>query len=244
MNNLGNPSYVAPPPLKHLPVLAGPSKARSKQPVGPLSEEQRRRNLDELAALGVAMPASYVKENAMAGEWQTVRVIDEPVTRDEMDGQDERDENVKKEDGEGDGGTEMVVAGGGGLGEKRKLADGTGEEADEDEEEMRRFKVRTREYPVDGTVEGLDDLLAGRKMEWKGRKKARGAVPEDKNLLRRNDPTDDVVKKNEIEEEGPVIKQEVETPNVNEEEMDTPAPSVAFAFKKRKTKNVGRGALA
>ena len=38
----------------------------------------------ELAALGVALPEEYRKENAMVGEWEVVQVI-EPSTSDDTD---------------------------------------------------------------------------------------------------------------------------------------------------------------
>ncbi|KAK6531448.1 hypothetical protein TWF281_008252 [Arthrobotrys megalospora] len=121
LNNLDNPDYVAKPLARRAADLVEkkPAKTNSFR-----SEEQKKKHLDELAALGVAMPESYRKEHAMVGEWETVRVIEQPTTPENPD--DEESKRAKR----------------------RKLGD-VGEEEDEEETETKNFTMRTLEYPGD-----------------------------------------------------------------------------------------------
>lgn len=193
--------------------------------------------MDELAALGVAMPEDYKKEHAMVGEWETVRVIETAVEEEVQEDDAEGGDGVKAEDE----GTEIVVAGG----NTRNADDPNGHE-DEDEEETRRFKVRTKEYPVDDGVEGLDDLLGKGKIDWKGKK--RGAAFGSRLPVKEESPaeggTDD--KKEEVVGTNTDVKLEPNETVVKEDESGeaAPAPTVGFAFKKRKTKNNQRSVMA
>jgi len=291
LNNLDNPNYTPAPLLKRLPgpgvVGSGSgSTSRPRANNGPLTEEQKKRNLDELAALGVAMPESYAKENAMVGEWETVRVVDEQDMVDDEDYVEEGDGDrlletegldgeIKRED-EGDTKSGILR-----TSEKRKLgstigasAGATGgghplNEEDDDETEARRFKVRTKEYPVNGDVDGLDDLLGKGKMEWKGRKKVKP-----NSIVREEASSSTKVQVTESNLDHTLQREVIEVPKVENEEgtgegttedsktegtseikreaKDEPdeekstqtAEADTLGFKKRKVRNKGRGALA
>ncbi|KAK6539688.1 hypothetical protein TWF694_009892 [Orbilia ellipsospora] len=135
LNNLDNPNYV-PKPLarRAADLIEKPAKTNTWR-----SEEQKQKHLDELAALGVAMPESYRKEHAMVGEWETVRVIESAATAEDED----EDENTKRA-------------------KRRKL--GEGEEEDEEDAQNRNFSVRTMEYPGDATSSGnIEDITFKKK---------------------------------------------------------------------------------
>ncbi|KAK6363730.1 hypothetical protein TWF730_001148 [Orbilia blumenaviensis] len=126
LNNLENPEYVAKPLARRAADLTEkkPAKANAFR-----SEEQKKKHLDELAALGVAMPESYRKEHAMAGEWETVRVIERPVTPEDPESEESK------------------------RAKRRKLGDvGEDDDGDEEETETRNFKMRTLEYPGDSVA--------------------------------------------------------------------------------------------
>ncbi|EWC48449.1 hypothetical protein DRE_02218 [Drechslerella stenobrocha 248] len=131
LNNLGNPDYV-PEPLARRAADLVPKP--TTKPNTWRSEDQKKKHLDELAALGIAMPESYRKEHAMVGEWETVRVIERPATPE--DGED-----AGSEDGSGNN-----------RAKRRKL--GGAEDEDEEETEAKSFTVRTMEYPGDTNVSG------------------------------------------------------------------------------------------
>ncbi|KAK6356481.1 hypothetical protein TWF718_000840 [Orbilia javanica] len=126
LNNLGNPDYVPKPLARRAADLVEkkPAKASSFR-----SDEQKKKHMDELAALGVAMPESYRKEHAMAGEWETIRVIERPATPE--DPEDEESKRAKR----------------------RRLGD-VDEDEDEEETETKNFTMRTLEYPGDAVASG------------------------------------------------------------------------------------------
>ncbi|KAK6495384.1 hypothetical protein TWF481_003407 [Arthrobotrys musiformis] len=137
LNNLDNPDYVPKPLARRAADLVEkkPAKTSSFR-----SEDQKKKHLDELAALGVAMPESYRKEHAMAGEWETVRVIERPTT---PDPEDEESKRAKR----------------------RKIGDvGEDDEDDEEETETKNFTMRTLEYPGDATAsENVGDITFKKK---------------------------------------------------------------------------------
>ncbi|KAF3930452.1 hypothetical protein ABW20_dc0106661 [Dactylellina cionopaga] len=116
LNNLDNPDYVPKPLARRAADLV----EKKPKPNAWRSDDQKKKHLDELAALGVAMPESYRKEHAMAGDWETVRVIEQTTP------EDEEEKRAKR----------------------RKLGDVEDEE-DEEERETKNFTLRTMDYPGD-----------------------------------------------------------------------------------------------
>ncbi|EPS40470.1 hypothetical protein H072_5686 [Dactylellina haptotyla CBS 200.50] len=147
LNNIDNPNYVAKPLARRAADLIEKKPAKSGNW---RSEEQKQKHFDELAALGVAMPESYRKEHAMAGEWETVRVIEPPVAS------DEEDEEAKRT-------------------KRRKLGE-VGDEDAEDEEEaaVNNFAVRTMDYPGDAAASSSENIgsLMFKKKKKKGSSKS------------------------------------------------------------------------
>ncbi|KAF3907574.1 hypothetical protein AA313_de0203507 [Arthrobotrys entomopaga] len=246
LNNLDNPNYV-PKPLarRAADLIEKPAKTNTWR-----SEEQKRKHLDELAALGVAMPESYRKEHAMAGEWETVRVIEPAATTDD----EEEDEDTKRA-------------------KRRKL--GEGEEEDEEDAQNRNFAVRTMEYPGDVTSSGnIEDIAFKKKgssrhgvrtIEYPGRSpvadlgtvafKKRGSKKNDKeedeaisktsddtSAVREQDGVNDSLGEDlnqaikEDRSQSPVLKHEP-----GEDKLASEEPVVeGVAFKARKSRNANR----
>lgn len=94
-----------------------------------LTEEEKKRQLKELEALGVAMPEEFRGDLALPGEWTTVSVEQEaaPLTEKELL-RKELAEQQRKEAEEAE--------------RKRKW-----DELDEDDKEIRSFKIQERTYP-------------------------------------------------------------------------------------------------
>ncbi|EGX53644.1 hypothetical protein AOL_s00006g102 [Orbilia oligospora ATCC 24927] len=144
LNNLENPDYVPKPLARRAADLIEkkPTKTNSFR-----SEEQKKKHLDELAALGVAMPESYRKEHAMVGEWETVRVIERPATPE--DPEDEESKRAKR----------------------RKIGD-VDEDEDEEEADTKNFRMRTLEYPGDAVAsENIGEIT------FKKKGKSKQAMP-------------------------------------------------------------------
>lgn len=111
----------------------------------PVSVEERKRQMAQLAEMGVAIPEEFRGEMALAGEWQT---LSEKVIGAEENGK------------QGSSATTM------GVRRKRKL-EGVDDEEDGDMERFvsKGWGSRTRQYPpaVSGEDDDLDALLASTK---------------------------------------------------------------------------------
>ncbi|KAF3918475.1 hypothetical protein ABW21_db0204004 [Orbilia brochopaga] len=260
LNNLDNPDYVPKPLARRAADIkakpATPAKSSTYR-----SEEQQQKHLDELAALGVAMPETYRKEHAMAGEWETVRVIERPATPEDAGSDDESEQKRIK---------------------RRKLGD-AGEEEQEDEEDAasRNFTVRTMEYPpgdtsVSGSIGGITFKKKGsskhamRTMEYPNQPSApalgnivfkkKGAKTEEK-AEEEGPPIDrqagESLKQSDNEEEEPSDRNPtpanpddnpVSKHESDEEDKPVPAPpaveaveeGASVAFKVRKSRNTNR----
>lgn len=110
-----------------------------------LTAEEKKRQLKELEALGVAMPEEFRGDLALPGEWTTVSVEQEaaPLTEKELL-KKELAEQQRQETEEAE--------------RKRKW-----DELDEDDREIRSFKIQERTYPGarndDGDGDGEADVL-------------------------------------------------------------------------------------
>lgn len=248
LNNLDNPGYVPKPLARRAADLVEkkPAKTSSFR-----SEEQKKKHLDELAALGVAMPESYRKEHAMAGDWETVRVIERPATPE--DPEDEESKRAKR----------------------RKIGDV--EDEDEEETETKNFTMRTLEYPGDAvasdnigeitfkkrgkskqtmpTVEypvqtpvaGLEGIMFKKRGAKNGPKEEEDdeAIAKTSAQVPSTEEKDDVDSqsrntdqaKGEDQLENSVMKQE---PSENETPTPVEPAEEGVAFKSRKTRNTNR----
>lgn len=124
-----------------------PVTAPSSSSLGQLTPAERKRQLAQLAELGVAVPEDYRREVAMAGDWQVTseRTIYE-------------NEHVKKEEEEGEekkpGGLNVGVR-------KRKLVGQEDEEISGQPVTRRVWGSTTRTYPgYSGDNDDLDALLS------------------------------------------------------------------------------------
>ncbi|KAJ9224431.1 hypothetical protein DTO169C6_3262 [Paecilomyces variotii] len=185
----------------------------------PVSLEERKKQMAQLAEMGVAIPDEFRREMALAGEWQTVseRVID---TQDE-----EKPERPSLNIGV----------------RKRKLE---GQEAEEEEEAQRAVKKNwgstTRQYPGAEDDEDLDALL-------ESTKNLKGKGPAVKVETKTEEP-DEYIKQESSppppapaeEDKPPTIKKEESFQGIPESipeagsEAQEAAPGVVF--KKRKPK--------
>ena len=124
------------------PAIPAPSGLKQATPA------DRKKQLAQLAELGVAVPEDLRKEMAMAGDWQ---ITSQSVIFDK----------VKNEEGMGDVKPERLT-----TGVKKRKFEGRGEEAEADESVVRRgWGSTTRRYPgTDGDAEDdLDILLSNTK---------------------------------------------------------------------------------
>ncbi|PWY80591.1 hypothetical protein BO70DRAFT_406580 [Aspergillus heteromorphus CBS 117.55] len=198
----------------------------------PVSLEERKRQMAQLAEMGIAIPDEFRGEMALAGEWQTTS---EKVVRSEDDAKADISVGVRK----------------------RKH-----EERDEEEEEAKReaerfvskgWGSRTRQYPGAQEDTDLDALLES----TKDIKKAKPSIPANAALTKEPEPLKgqfipiklegdagasepDAPKKEEPETDAPAQVKVEETesilsvPAATHEPEDAPAAGVVF--KKRKPK--------
>ena len=137
-----SPAAASSDTSRRKPTAPPPSSASLKQ----LTPAERKRQLAQLAELGVAVPEDYRREVAMAGDWQIMsqRAIYEK-------------EDVKKEDGEEEKNPIRLN-----VGVRKRKLEGEGDEEETGEPVARRvWGFTTRTYPGQGEDEDdLDALLA------------------------------------------------------------------------------------
>ncbi|ODM22659.1 hypothetical protein SI65_00248 [Aspergillus cristatus] len=194
----------------------------------PVSVDERKKQMAQLAEMGVAIPDEYRRDMALAGDWQTtsVKVI--------------RDDNE-----EGKPATKSI-------GVRKRKAEGDAD-ADEEQEEPERLVSKgwgstTRKYPgAQGEDEDLDALLASTK-NVKKVKPSKDEGPEEEGV-KREAADDNVPTKSEGEEaaaaapapESEQIKKEepsdtTSAPAPVKNETEEPEPAGGVVFKKRKPK--------
>ncbi|EAW10618.1 putative formin binding protein [Aspergillus clavatus NRRL 1] len=197
-------------PWKRTPAVAPPSER-------PVSVEERKKQMAQLAEMGVAIPDQYRTELALAGEWET---ISERVIRsgDAEEGKAETSVGVRKRKLEGEG----------------------DEEEQEAKREAERFVSqawgsRTRRYPGEQSDTDLDALLES----TKDIKKAKISTPETEPTAQATEGTAPTEEAEPKPEPGSVKEAEASeppastTPAVKQEEGEA-TPGVVF--KKRKPK--------
>ncbi|KAL5337927.1 hypothetical protein BJX70DRAFT_368058 [Aspergillus crustosus] len=184
-------------------------------PQRPVSVEERKKQMAQLAEMGVAIPNQYRGDMALVGDWQTVS---------------------EKVIGEGDEAAQST------LGVRKRKCD-VDEEEEEAKREAERFVSKgwgsaTRRYPGAKEEEDMDDLDA-LLASTKDVKKTKVSEPEqDTAAVEKEDrPSDDPVKEESDQSPQAKGKQPSEEQSVaaaaNEPET---AASVCVVFKKRKPK--------
>jgi hypothetical protein len=223
--------------------VPSPSVAKPEQKKGErwgaatraLTAEEKKRQMKELEALGVAMPEEFRGDLALPGEWTTVSVEEAKPLSEKEALQKELAEARKAELEEAE--------------RKRKW-----DELDQDEKEIRSFKIQARTYPGAQEEEEADlGVLFGKKR--KGLVKvepnteassASGPKPVAFKVKREDIDNEDEVKADTIKTEpadsplGIHIKTE-ETDDVPvsvKKEEDAPPAGDGVVFKKRKAKTM------
>ena len=120
--------------------------------------EERKQQLAQLAAMGVAVPESYRKEAAMAGEWETVAVRPVRPVREQTEG-------VKKEEAEEKANVKTEAKA---VGVRKRKANGDDENDEdglEDAERRKPWGSRVRKFPGGNRneEEDIEALLGGGK---------------------------------------------------------------------------------
>ncbi|PWW75709.1 hypothetical protein C7212DRAFT_280029 [Tuber magnatum] len=138
---------------------AAPRPPPPSQPAGVLTDAERKRQMNELESLGVALPDDYRAEMALMGEWKLTEVVPDVPER-KMTEKEKVQEEVRQD-------------------MKRKFDEQEAERKwkalDEDEKAIKGFKIETKSYPGmedegDGSLERL--LKLGGKGE--GKEEVRG----------------------------------------------------------------------
>ncbi|KAI5819657.1 hypothetical protein BZA77DRAFT_303166 [Pyronema omphalodes] len=234
-NNSSTTTTATPAPTVAKPELSKGTKWGVSQ--RELTVEERKKQMKELEALGVAMPEEFRGDLALPGEWTTVAIEEAPKPLSEKEMlKKELAEARKKEVEEEE--------------RKRKW-----DELDHDEKEIRAFKIQQKTYPGADAEEEKELNFKGLfKLRGKGKKMEDEKVDSTKTVTFK-------VKKEEIEEEEKgeeakysVVKRErEETPPgidvkvevgeeaaaaVKKEEEEAPAVGSGLVFKKRKVKTM------
>jgi hypothetical protein len=200
----------------------------------PLTAEEKKRQMKELEALGVAMPEEFRGDLALPGDWTVVSVEEaKPELTEKERLQKELAEMRKNELEEAE--------------RKRKW-----DELDHDEKEIRSFKIQARTYP--GVQEEEVDLGALFGKKGKGLAKVEpkaetgiGPKPvtfkvkkEDADKPEEEKADDGTVIKKEPEESPPGVTIKTEETDVAavsiKKEEDAPPAAEGVVFKKRKAK--------
>lgn len=211
--------------------FTGPSSIYKQVPRA-TNEEERKRQLKELEALGVALPDEARRELAMVGDWEETsvearRAGSRKLTEKEM--------------------VQMELA----KQQKSKFEEEEKERKwnamDEDERAMRGFSIQTKTYP--GQDEGAEQFSPGMLFRGKGREKAPEAIgKEDEQVkVKKEEGHDDALATCRAEEDevAAVKREQDETEGINvklEEGVkrgsEAAAVSEGIVFKKRKVKNI------
>ncbi|CEN59389.1 hypothetical protein ASPCAL01840 [Aspergillus calidoustus] len=198
----------------------GASSTPAAPPPRPVSVEERKKQMAQLAEMGVAIPDEYRRDMALAGDWQTVS---EKVIR----AQDEEE-------------TQQSTLG------VRKRKHDLDEEEEEAKREAERFVSKgwgsaTRRYPGAQEDEDLDALLASTKDAKKA--KISGAEAEKGASAKEEDQANEGAPVSEDADQTHLPKEEDTTgdkPSIPPASKEPEEPTVGVVFKKRKPKAMRR----
>lgn len=207
--------------------FAGPSSLYKQAPRA-TNEEERKRQLKELEALGVALPDEARRELAMVGDWETTSVEARRAGERKMTEKEMVQVELAKQ-------------------QKRKFEEEEKERKwnamDEDEKAMKGFSIQTKTYPRQ--EESAGEFDPGMLFKGKGREKAPETVKkEDEQEAKvkeegHGDGEADVgaapVKREPEETGGISVKLETE---VKKEDSEGTAVGEGVVFKKRRVKYI------
>jgi hypothetical protein len=175
--------------------------------------EDRKRQMQQLAAMGIAIPDEYRKDLAMSGDWQTLSVkrVETP--------------SVKKESNDNDVKHEALAFG------VRKRKHDDNQEEEEVSQPRKGWGSRLKTFPTSADTDvNLDALLA----EPIKLKKEEIKVEENADVVvKKEEPEDDCAPSLSATDipEAPIKAEDAETTKPD-------APGTGIVFKKRKTKPV------
>jgi len=201
-----------------------PKRTSAAPPPRPVTLEERKKQMAQLAEMGVAIPEEFRGDLAMAGEWHTVSV--RPI--------------VESRDDEPPAESSAVN-----IGARKRKHEGEDEEEAEVRAPRKVWGSATKEYPAGQGDEDLDALLESTK-NIKGKKPVSEAdkvktEPEESDVPVKRESTPPPPAE-DAGEHPPAIKKEESLegvpesiPEAKDENQDT-APEVVF--KKRKPKSI------
>lgn len=217
--------------------FTGPSSLYKQAPRA-TNEEERKRQLKELEALGVALPDEARRELAMVGDWEETSVEARRAGSKKMTEKEMVQIELAKQ-------------------QKRKFEQEEKERKwnamDEDEKAMRGFSIQTKTYP--GQDEGAGKFDPGMLFKGKGREKAPEVIgKEDEQVkVKEEEVHDDALATCRAEEDAgaaSVKREQDETEEINvnvkleegvvvkKEDSEAAAVSEGIVFKKRKVKHI------
>lgn len=228
LNALVGSSASGARPHKQLPTPAPPRAT---------NEDERKRQLKELEALGVALPDEARRELAMVGDWEETSVEARRAGGRKMTEKEMVQVELAKQ-------------------QKRKFEEEEKERKwntmDEDERAMRGFSIQTKVYP--GQDEAAGQFDPGMLFKGKSREKAPEVVKkEDEQVtVTKEEGHDDAPARKKEEEEdvgaAPVKHEQDDTEGINikseqgvevkKEDSEAAAVGDGVIFKKRKVKNI------
>ncbi len=230
LNGVVSGSGSKAPPWERKSSIPAASASRQATPA------DRKKQLAQLAELGVAVPEGFRKEMAMVGDWQTTseRLIYDTVKREE------------------DGGD--VKPGGLNIGVRKRKFEGQEEEEEAGETVVRRgWGSTVRAYPGQDDDKDLDTLLMTTKVLKREEGNVEGKAPTGP-FSRTGEVVDHFAEKeaSSIAADGQLIKREESSENVvlpetmpEKDGVEAPAikqeddaPATGVVFKKRKAKPI------
>lgn len=188
------------------------------------NEEERKRQLKELEALGVALPDEARRELAMVGDWTETAVVQGER---EMTGKEKVQVELAKQ-------------------QKRKFEEEEKERKwnamDEDERAMRGFSIQTKTYPGQGGELGEEFVP----IVFKGKGKMTENKAAGEAVVKEEEASEIKVKHEEDAGEVPAIKEEVEAAGIDikteggveVKKEESESIGDGLVFKKRKVKNI------
>lgn len=228
-SNPSGPGASVPPWQRETAIPQVSNSARQATPA------ERKQQLSQLAAMGVAVPEDCRREMAMAGDWQTLS--QKPIYDGMLKEDDSKDIKAMTTDGTPQGTI---------IGVRKRKYEGQEEEEEAGERVVKRgWGSTTRMYPGTGDDVDLDALLNGTVLKQEPLDGS--ANPE----LGKESAKDDQSKSMRSEEVIPPIKKEDSDPHFapgnnmhNYEDSEAPSrkpeeePAAGVVFKKRKPKQI------
>ena len=219
----GGGSVSNPVPSSSSPSMPHAKPTITKAPAAVATQADRKRQLAQLAALGVEVPEEFRKENAMIGTWETVSI--NPVY-------DESEGSRANPDARSIGVTR----------ERKRNLDEDDDEAESSQNPAKRAwapRFKNYEYKKDEDEEDIEALLGGVKSSVPAVKQEEeeSVKKEDPNTEGITDIKQEVPGQNHIADpQGPAKTPEAESKEEPAIKAKEPLPGAGIVFKKRKPK--------